>query len=119
MIFPSPSEASESALYKLRVPLLPDNYTPNRAKGTGHEVETPDGPILNQEILVVAAHPEQVLPSAMTEVVGNEGMDDVKLDMAYDKEADSGEQGMIRQIWSGLVDDFLGPKKGAIKPALS
>lgn len=102
----------------MRVPLLPDNYAPDRSIGTGQEAETLDGPIAGGEILVVAAHPEMVLPAAMTEVVGNEAIDDVRLTMAYENEPEP-EQSGFKALWSGIVEDVLGPKGGSgLKPAM-
>lgn len=122
MHFPSPADAEQlDTITRIRVPLLPDNYSPNRAQGTGQEVETLDGPLMIQEIRVIAAHPQQVLPSAMTEVVGNEAMmDDVRLGMAYEADPEENqERGMLGQIWGGLVDDIFGQRgAAAAKPAM-
>lgn len=59
---------------------MPDNYTPDRSEGSPHRMESIDEALARPEIAVVASHPETVLPMAMSEVVGNEGVDfDVSL----------------------------------------
>lgn len=63
----------------------------------------------------MASHPENVAPAAMSEVVGNDGLDvDIgQLTAAFSTllpETNSKEPGVIKELWSGLMDDILGPK---------
>jgi len=64
----------------------------------------------------MAAHPENVAPSAMSEVVGNDGLDvDIgQLTSAFSTllplKGESKEPGVIKELWGGLMDDILGPK---------
>ncbi|KAK3942315.1 hypothetical protein QBC46DRAFT_78857 [Diplogelasinospora grovesii] len=113
-----PNLWTESANYDpyahIRVPLLPDNTSPPAG---ARPLEQPDAPLPAPEILVVAANPEQVLPSALTEVEGM-GVDGVELKFAHDLDRTPErnhelEGGMIRDLWRGLVDDVLGPPKPA------
>ncbi|KAK3377916.1 hypothetical protein B0H63DRAFT_230163 [Podospora didyma] len=96
----------------MRVPLLPDNATPptwSRAP------EAVDAPLPKPEILVVAANPELVLPSALTEVEGM-GVDGVELKFAHELDNSNTQNyqgvdvqgGMIRDLWKGLMDDVFG-----------
>jgi len=76
MFFPQIEAAPPANPFqKLRVPLLPDNYHPDRSPNSGNELETLDGAVDRQEILIVASHPEDVMPAAMTEVVGNDSVE--------------------------------------------
>lgn len=107
----------------LRVPLLPDNFTPNRQNLHGHSPEVADGPLAEPEIVVVAAHPENVAhASALTEIEGI-GIDGVELKFAHlpvmggtdvgaggNSGSTASEPGMIRDLWKGLLDDLATPK---------
>ncbi|KAI1092657.1 hypothetical protein F5B19DRAFT_492296 [Rostrohypoxylon terebratum] len=88
----------------LRVPLLPDNFA------THHTPEVVDGPIAPPQISIVAANPELVSPSALTEVEGM-GMDGVELKFVHEETPSEQEQGTLTNIWKGLVDDVLGSSK--------
>ena len=68
-----PSEPPLNPFAQVRVPLLPDNYSPDRT--ASHAAEALDTPLLRPEIHIVAAHPERVAPAALSEVVGNDGLD--------------------------------------------
>lgn len=74
------------------------------------------------EISIVAAHPEQVRPAALSEVVGNDG-EDVSIDSltgAFSSKIEQlKEPGVLKELWGSVLDDILGPKtpKGA-KPAV-
>ncbi|OTA96398.1 hypothetical protein M434DRAFT_392837 [Hypoxylon sp. CO27-5] len=94
--------ASDDPFAHLRVPLLPDNFA------THHSPEVADGPIAQPQISIVAANPELVSPSALTEVEGM-GMDGVELKFVHEEAKQSEqEQGMLTDLWKGLVDDVLG-----------
>lgn len=106
----------------IRIPLLPDNFHPDRAP-TLFAPEVADEPLRQPEI--VAADPLNVnAVSALTEV---EGMspDGVELKFAHDFGDVAGERaaagegyagGMLTGLWKGLVDDVMG--SGKMKPAL-
>ncbi|KAI1454496.1 hypothetical protein F4805DRAFT_319862 [Annulohypoxylon moriforme] len=87
----------------LRVPLLPDNFA------THHTPEVADGPIAPAQISIVAANPELVSPSALTEVEGM-GMDGIELKFVHEETAAEQDQGTLTDIWKGLVDDVLGSR---------
>ncbi len=103
--------AKEASLMALRVPLLPDNFFPQRELLDGHGPEETDGPLAGPQIVVVAAHPDLVTPaSALTEIEGI-GIDGVELSFAHDTDAagataSSSESGMIRDLWKGLIEDL-------------
>jgi hypothetical protein len=109
-----PEPPPKNPFAKLRVPLLPDNYTPNRSPESGHSLEELDTAIPGPEISIVASHPEDVIPATISEVVGNDGLDvDItQLTGAFTKASakDSKEPGVLKELWSGFVDDILGPK---------
>ncbi|KAK4121382.1 hypothetical protein N657DRAFT_578341 [Parathielavia appendiculata] len=113
----SSSSSSESAQYDpylhIRVPLLPDSTA---ASHRHNQPEAADAPLPPPEILVVASNPEQVLPSALTEVEGM-GVDGVELGFVHllgsQEEGGEGEsfemgRGMIRDLWRGLKEDVFG-----------
>ncbi len=109
-VLPAMSAMAEDdgALARLRMPL-----TPNDFGVVGHEPDAPDAPLAAPEIVVLAAHPEAVAPAALTEVEGM-GVDCVELSFAHDPAPAAREQGMLRDLWEGLVDDVFGrPKPGA------
>jgi len=118
MFLPSMSESSSASTFNIRVPLLPDNYTPDRSANSVHAREAVAEAIPSPEIHVIAAHPERVSVSTLTEIVGNESLElhveeltkvfRTKVDQLGEKlEA---EKGTLIQLWNGLVDDVLGPK---------
>lgn len=74
-----------------------------------------------QEIRIVASHPEDVLPVALSEVVGNES-GEIELGVltrGFDgegrkqEEGRKEEEGGLREFWSGLVEDVFGKGKVA------
>jgi len=131
-IFPSPAEESSTNPFaRLRVPLLPDNYTPDRSASSPHAVESLDEALSKPEISVIAAYPEMVLPAMMSEVVGNDGLDMdigqltkgfVHTPAAYIQSvkesvtetiAENTGDGGLKELWSGIVDDILGPRSSS------
>jgi len=66
------------------------------------------------EICIVASHPEDVIPATISEVVGNDGLDiDItQLTRVFTKAPgkEAKEPGVFEELWSGFVDDILGPK---------
>ncbi|KAI1140434.1 hypothetical protein F5Y05DRAFT_317805 [Hypoxylon sp. FL0543] len=105
IIFPGSAAlegASDDPFAHLRVPLLPDNFA------THHTPDVADGPVAQPQISIVAANPELVSPSALTEVEGM-GVDGVELKFVHEEGNHSEqEQGMLTDLWKGLVDDVLG-----------
>jgi hypothetical protein len=104
IIFPGSASlegATEDPFTRLRVPLLPDNVM------FQHTPESADGPIAIPQISIVAANPDVVSPSALTEIEGM-GMDGVELKFIHDAEPAEQEPGMLTDLWRGLVDDVLG-----------
>jgi hypothetical protein len=113
-----PEEPPINPFAKLRVPLLPDNYTPDRSANSAHAAEAFDAPIPKPEIHIIAAHPENVAAVAMSEVVGNDGVD---VDLASLTKGFTNtpltalkEPGVIKELWTGIVDDIFGSKKVAV-----
>jgi len=99
---------------KLRVPLLPDNYNPDRSPGSPNAIETFEARLPNDEV-IMASHPEQIMPATMSEVVGNDELDlDAKIDELTEglssRIAELKEPGMLRELWGSVLDDILGPK---------
>jgi hypothetical protein len=109
---PEPPPANPFA--KLRVPLLPDNYNPDRSANSAHAVETLDSAVPAPEIHIVASHPDSVLPAAMSEVVGNDGLDvdigQLTAGFSSTSSQELKEPGIFKELWSGLIEDVLGAK---------
>jgi len=110
-----PPAAPSNPFAQLRVPLLPDNMYPNRDAGSVHAREVEEEGGEKQEIMVMASHPEDVLPVAMGEVVaagdgGDGGVGGVWTEGFEGKNEEEKTTSVFRELWSGLVDDVLGPK---------
>ncbi|KAI0858646.1 hypothetical protein F4860DRAFT_295522 [Xylaria cubensis] len=103
--------ASQDPFSNLRVPLLPDNVK------FQHTPESVDAPVTLPEISIVAAKPDLVSPSALTEVEGM-GVDGIELKFIHDAEPAEQHQGMLTDLWRGLVDDVLGQQSNKAKMAL-
>ncbi|KAI6370439.1 hypothetical protein MCOR25_004176 [Pyricularia grisea] len=84
-----------------RVPLLPDNFSPNRPAAL-FAAEVPDAPLPAPEISVIAQHPDKVF-SALTEVEGI-GIDGIELKFVHEPMTSKSTEGdsMIRNVWAGL-----------------
>ncbi|PHH81780.1 hypothetical protein CDD82_7886 [Ophiocordyceps australis] len=98
----------------IRVPLLPDNY------GAVHDPLDSDVASDAPTITIVAADPDNVLPAAPLSGIEAIGLDSVDLKFAHESSnrhlsQDQQSQGMIRDLWKGMVEDILGP---AQKPAV-
>ncbi|RDW91186.1 hypothetical protein BP5796_02351 [Coleophoma crateriformis] len=117
MFFPEIEAAPDANPFaKLRVPLAPDNYTPDRSVNSAHAVESLDDAIPRPEISIIAAHPENVTAAALTEVVDNAAID-VPLEtltagfsstpVSELKE----ESSSLKELWNGFVDDVFGGTK--------
>lgn len=101
---------------RLRVPLLPDNYNPDRSSTSMHAVEALDEAIPRPEISIVAAHPGHVSVAALTEVVDNAGIDvdlkDLTAGFSSTPVEELQEPGALKELWAGFIDDFFGAKSG-------
>ncbi|PHH62971.1 hypothetical protein CDD81_6396 [Ophiocordyceps australis] len=98
----------------LRVPLLPDNY------GAVHDSLDSDVSSDTPTITIIAADPDNVLPAAPLSGIEAIGLDGVDLKFAHEtpdrnSSQEQQSQGMIRDLWKGMVEDILGP---AQKPAV-
>ena len=107
---------------RVRVPLLPDNFAPDRAN---FAPEATDAPLQAPEIVVMAADPSSVnAVSALTEVEAF-SPDGVELSFAHGwgagrdgpKQEERYAGGMLKDLWAGLKEDILSPNSQA-KPAL-
>lgn len=108
-----PAPPPKNPFSKLRVPLLPDNYTPDRSSNSAHSLEELDAAVPGPEIHIVASHPEDVMPATISEVVGNDGLDvDIgQLTQNFSKAAEAIKApGLLKEVWGGFLDDILGPK---------
>lgn len=114
-ILPPMDAAPADSISGLRVPLLPDNFYPDRSSsilaGT-HGPEATDAPLAAP--VVVAADPGNVY-SALTEIEGL-GVDGVELNFAHGEPimVENHGHGMIKDMWKGLVDDVFGEKKPVV-----
>lgn len=109
-----PPPPPKNPFQKLRVPLLPDNYYPDRSPNSGNAVESPDEAVPRPEIMIIASHPEDVVPAALTEVVGNDGLEQglEELTKSFKSNVEEvKEPGVIRELWNSMIDDIFGPKK--------
>jgi hypothetical protein len=110
-----PEPPPRNPFAKLRVPLLPDNYTPDRSPDSGHSLEALDEAVPRPEISIVASHPEDVVPATISEVVGNDGLDvDItSLTQTFTKASgkENEEPGLLKELWGSFVDDLFGPKR--------
>lgn len=98
----------------MRVPLLPDNYYPDRSAESAHAVEATDEAVPRPEIVIVASHPGEVSAAAMTEIVGNDGEEHPleQLTEAFKSVVgeDVKEVGMLKELWNSLWEDLMGPR---------
>lgn len=100
-LYSRPSQADASPM----VPIVPDNY------GVVNVVV--DAPVSTPEVTIVAVDPDRVSASSpFFEVTGLDGVD-LKFaqqpEPAKDNTQEDGpSQGMVTDIWKGMVDDILG-----------
>jgi hypothetical protein len=98
---PSPSDP----YLAMRMPLLPDNFL------TSHPPESlaADSALPMPEISIVAAHPETVVAAPLSEIEGMT-MDGVELKFAHEGpgQTEREQQGMLTNLWNGLVEDVFG-----------
>ncbi|KAK4180554.1 hypothetical protein QBC36DRAFT_23154 [Triangularia setosa] len=98
----------------IRVPLLPDNISGPPSGLFAPEVSDFVPEQAAKEVKIVAANPDSVaLPEGGF-------VDGVELRFVYDMQAEKSEgsgydemgEGMIKDLWRGLVDDVMGSKRG-------
>jgi hypothetical protein len=115
VFFPEVPEAPPANPFaRLRVPLLPDNYNPDRSANSAHMVETLDPAVPSPEIHIVASHPHNVpVVAPMSEVVGNDAieLDIARLAAGFSSSKASKEPSVLKEVLGGLVDDIFGTKK--------
>ncbi|KAL7795972.1 hypothetical protein V8C37DRAFT_372692 [Trichoderma ceciliae] len=87
-----------------RMPLLPDNY------GAAHPVPEADLPVSIASSSIVAVNPDKVVPA--TPLSSLRGvLDTIELKFVHEAPAAAVQeesQGMIRDLWKGMVEDVLG-----------
>ena len=110
---PAPSEV-------MRIPLLPDNFSPVR---TSSEHEEAIESVVKPQISTVSANGTHIdSPSAMSEVTDNHAVDlnpyiltsqvtNAASKMTGMAPEQLKDKGMIRELWNGLVDDVFGARK--------
>lgn len=105
----------------MRIPLLPNNYSPLRS--SNHAQEETIQSVTRPEISTVSAngtHHES--PSAMSEVVDNHAMDVDPFDLTNTVTNAAAkmtgvpaeklkEPGVVQELWNGMLDDVFGSKK--------
>lgn len=94
------------------MPLLPDSYA------TAHEPlpNAIDQISAAPAVSILAADPEMVAPARPFSGVQGYGLDTLDLNFAHQEssaESKQDEEGgsMLKDIWTGFVDDVFGPKK--------
>ena len=104
----------------LRIPLLPNNYSSPPDDRAAPEAITP---VIRPEISTVSADSTHIdSPSAMSEVTDNHAIDldpynlTSKVTAAAAKmtgvpEKELKEPGVIRELWTSILDDVFGSKK--------
>ncbi|KAI4176978.1 MAG: hypothetical protein LQ348_005912, partial [Seirophora lacunosa] len=103
----------------MRIPLLPHNFFPPRAEqGLGEAIDD----VIRPEISLVSASSTHIeSPSAMSEVTDNHAVDVDPYDLtnkvtaAATKTVEDAmnrrrEEGTVRELWSGLLDDLFGSR---------
>ncbi|PTB68586.1 hypothetical protein BBK36DRAFT_1112822 [Trichoderma citrinoviride] len=102
------SSSSSSDDFLPRMPLLPDNYA------TAHPAPAADPPVSIASSSIVAVNPDAVVPATPLSSLSGV-LDTVELKFVHEPEpakegvdAESGSQGMIRDLWKGMVEDVFG-----------
>ncbi|KAL7926133.1 hypothetical protein ACQKWADRAFT_174996 [Trichoderma austrokoningii] len=96
-----------------RMPLLPDNY------GAAHPAPEADLPVSIPSSSIVAVNPDNVVPATPLSSLSGV-LDTVELKFMYDEPAPSAaaqdeSQGMIRDLWKGMVEDVFGSNQAVPK----
>lgn len=117
-----PQEKLEELSYPeiMRIPLLPNNYSPHRDH---REAQDTIMPVTRPEISTASADGTHIdSPSAMSEVTDNHAIELDPYDLASKVTAAAAntavmperkleEPGMIQNLWASILDDLLGSKK--------
>ncbi|KAL6864013.1 hypothetical protein J3F83DRAFT_716301 [Trichoderma novae-zelandiae] len=115
-ILPSFSSASSSSTPSFadlpRMPLLPDNYA------AAHPAPAADPPVSIASSSIVAVNPDAVVPATPLSSLSGV-LDTVELKFVHEEPAKSVEteesQGMIRDLWKGLVEDVMGGARQVLR----
>ncbi|KAL4873162.1 hypothetical protein BDV12DRAFT_98114 [Aspergillus spectabilis] len=109
-----PSITESHASSDIPVPILPDIYT-------HHDPTRPSDYPMKPQVYTVSGDGANVSASPMSEVVDNDSVeiDPFSLTEAVGKSRYAAElksqqneaPGVVRELWSGLLDDLLGPKQ--------
>lgn len=110
---PSLSSLEEPAYYNSqpRIPMAPDAYYPPPMKPQIHAVsEMASDMSASPMSEVVDNHSVDIDPFRLTETVGRsrDGENQQKLAASNQQ-----EKGVIGELWSGFIDDLLGPKENS------
>ncbi|KAL7804953.1 hypothetical protein V8C44DRAFT_342001 [Trichoderma aethiopicum] len=108
-ILPSFSSSSSSFAndFLPRMPLLPDNYA------AAHPAPASDPPVSIASSSIVAVNPDAVVPATPLSSLSGV-LDTVELRFVHEPEPartqaeETSSQGMIRDLWKGMVEDVLG-----------
>ncbi|KAL6829099.1 hypothetical protein J3E69DRAFT_228605 [Trichoderma sp. SZMC 28015] len=89
-----------------RMPLLPDNYA------AAHPAPAADMPVSIASSSIVAVNPDTVLPATPLSSLSGV-LDTIELKFVHEEPAavaqdDGQSQGMIRDLWKGMVEDVFG-----------
>lgn len=114
--------ASTDPFAHVRVPLLPDNSVASH-RSPLHAPEVPDAPLVQPQIVIMAADPTRVSAVSMLSEVEGMSPEGVELSFAHDNwgrrptEEQQYAGGMLKTLWDGLVDDVFGEQQ-KMKPAM-
>ncbi|KAI1007259.1 hypothetical protein K3495_g963 [Podosphaera aphanis] len=111
--FPLLLDSSGSDYDNPRVPLLPDNYTPNRSLHSTLLTDSLDTALPEPEISIVASHPEHSLPAAISETFDNDGLDlnlSGLIAPATNQTSEIPEDSILKGLWHGVIEDIIAPK---------
>ena len=117
--FPQYTLNTSAAPEAIRVPLLPDNYTPPAHHEATLQSDLVDN-VHTQDISTVSGDSHGIV-SAMSEVTDNHAIEldpynlTEKVAIAARKMAaemkEGVNEGVLRQLWNGFLDDILGARK--------
>ncbi|GFP56945.1 hypothetical protein ACSS6W_004515 [Trichoderma asperelloides] len=95
-----------------RMPLLPDNY------GAAHPAPDADLPVSIPSSSIVAVNPDNVVPATPLSSLSGV-LDTVELKFVHEQPASPAaqeeSQGMIRDLWKGMVEDVFGSNQAVPK----
>lgn len=94
------------------MPLLPDNY------GAAHPAPDADLPVSIPSSSIVAVNPDNVVPATPLSSLSGV-LDTVELKFVHEAPAPAAaqeeSQGMIRDMWKGMVEDVFGSNQAVPK----